>query len=88
MKSKKTLKQTVTGIIIPQRWDSKGNITGVAIHAFDESEYIVKPYKQGKELLCFINEKVIVTGMLHERLDGKMLIEVNQFEVLETRDTL
>ena len=82
MKSKRTTKQIVTGIITPQRWDSKGNVTGVSIQAFDESEYIVNAYKRGKELCDFINEKVRVTGELHERLDGKVLIKVSEFEVL------
>ena len=88
MKSKRTNKQTVTGIIIPQRWDSKGNVTGVSIQAFDESEYIVNVYKRGKELFDFINEKVRVTGELQERLDGKVLIKVNQFEVLKSYNTV
>jgi hypothetical protein len=88
MKSKRTIKQTVTGIIIPQRWDSKGNVTGVSIQAFDENEYIVNAYKRGKELFDFINEKVRVTGELQERLDGKVLIKVNQFEVLKSFNTV
>ena len=88
MKSKRTLKRTVTGIIIPQRWDSKGNVTGLSIQAIDESEYIVKATKRGKELFDFINEKVKATGKLHERLDGKVLIEINQFEVLKSYNTV
>lgn len=88
MKSKTTAKQTVTGIITPQKWDRKGNVTGVSIQAFDESEYIVNSYKRGKELLDFINEKVKVTGKLRERLDGKVLIEISQFEVLKSYNTI
>ncbi len=87
MKPKRTNKQTVTGTIIPQGWDSKGKLTGVSIQAIDKSEYIVKSYKRGKELFDFINEKVKVTGKLQERLDGKVLIEVNQFEVLKSANT-
>lgn len=87
MKPKRTNKQTVTGTIIPQGWDSKGKVIGVSIQAIDKSEYIVKSYKRGKELFDFINEKVKVTGKLQERLDGKVLIEVNQFEVLKTSNT-
>ena len=88
MKSKRTLKRTVTGIIIPQQWDDNGNVTGVSIQAFDESEYIVRAYKRGKELRDFINQKVKVNGKVFERLDGKELIQVNQFEVLGNHNSV
>lgn len=88
MKTKKNLDRTVTGIIIPQRWDSKGNVTGISIQAFDESEYIVKAYKRGIELFDFIHEKVKVTGKVFERLDRKDLIEVNRFEILEIHNSV
>ncbi len=88
MKTKKTLERTVTGIIVPRRWDSKGNVTGISIQAFDESEYIVKEYKRGKELFDFIHEKVEVTGKVFEQLDRKDLIEVKRFEVLEIHNSV
>jgi hypothetical protein len=88
MKPKRSLKQTVTGIIVPQMWDDNGKVIGLSIQAFDEREYIVKAYKRGKELFEFINENVKVTGKLQERLDGKVLIEVNQFEILESRNVV
>jgi hypothetical protein len=88
MKSTRNLKRTVTGIIIPQQWDDNGKVTGVSIQAFDESEYIVRAYKRGKELRDFINRKVKVNGKVFERLDGKELIQVNQFEILEHNHTV
>jgi len=88
MKSTRNFKRTVTGIIIPQQWDDNGNVTGVSIQAFDENEYIVRAYKRGKELRDFINRKVKVNGKVFERLDGKELIQVNQFEILEHHNTV
>lgn len=84
MKSKRNPGRTVTGILIPQQWDDNGNVIGVSIQAFDENEYIVKTYKRGKKLLDFINQKVKVTGKVFEGEDGKLLVEVNRFEVIES----
>ena len=84
MKSKRNPGRTITGILIPQQWDDNGNVIGVSIQAFDESEYIIKTYKRGKKLLDFINQKVKVTGKVFEGEDGKLLVEVNRFEVIES----
>jgi len=84
VKSKRSPGRTVTGILIPQQWDDNGNVIGVSIQAFDESEYIVKTHKRGKKLLDFINQKVKVTGKIFEGEDGKLLVEVNRFEVIES----
>ncbi|MFC1811432.1 hypothetical protein ACFL03_01945 [Thermodesulfobacteriota bacterium] len=81
-KSKKFPKPTVTGILVPGKWDNNGNVVGVSIQTFDESEYVVKTYKLGKALLNFVSQTVSVTGKVSERLDGKMIIEVNHFEVI------
>jgi hypothetical protein len=84
LKSKKAPGRTVTGILIPQQWDDDGNVVGMSIQAFDETEYIVKTTDRVKEFLDFINQKVKVTGKVSERLDGKLLVEVNRFEVIES----
>ena len=75
--------QTVSGIIIPEKWDDKNNVIGVSIQAFDENEYIVKSCLDNKDLLDFIKKKVMAYGKVFERSDGKFNIEVNYFEVME-----
>ncbi|MBU0987480.1 MAG: hypothetical protein KKH68_09530 [Proteobacteria bacterium] len=84
MESKDTCNKTLTGILIPENWDENGNVIGISIQAFDESEYIVKAGRRGKKLFDFINHKVKVTGKMFERSDGKLFIEVNRFEVLDS----
>jgi hypothetical protein len=83
VKSKDTSLKTVTGILIPDKWDDKNNVIGVSIQAFDENEYIVENYRDRKDLFDFINEKVKVTGKVYEKTGGKFIIEVNRFEVME-----
>lgn len=83
LKTKDNPQQTVTGILIPEKWDDKENVIGVSIQAFDENEYIVKSYQPGNNVFDFINEKVKVTGCVLKISDGKFTIDVNRFEVLD-----
>jgi hypothetical protein len=83
MKSKGMRQRTVSGIVIPNKWDGKNNVIGVSIQAFDENEYIVKSCLDNKDLLDFIKKKVMAYGKVFERSDGKFNIEVNRFEMLD-----
>ena len=83
VKSKGMNQRTVSGILIPEKWDDKNNVIGVSIQAFDENEYIVKSCLDDKELFDFIKKKVTVAGKVFERSDGKFNIEVNHFEVMD-----
>jgi Tol biopolymer transport system component len=87
-KSKRSAKPAITGIIVPAKWNNNGNVVGVSIHAFDEKEYIVKTYKLGKALLQFVNQTVSVTGKVSERLDGRLIIEVSHFDVINRFDDI
>jgi hypothetical protein len=66
----------ITGIVVPARWDESGNVTGTAIHSFDENEYIIEYDRSGELLSKLIHKSVVVTGRVRERLDGKKLIRV------------
>jgi co-chaperonin GroES (HSP10) len=83
VKLKSIHQRTVSGILIPEKWDDKSNVIGVSIQAFDENEYIVKSCLDEKELFDFIKKKVKVAGKVFERSDGKFDIEVNRFEVMD-----
>jgi hypothetical protein len=83
MKSKGMQQRTVSGLLIPEKWDDKSNVIGVSIQAFDENEYIVKSCLDDKDLFDFIKKKIKVSGNVFERSDGKFDIEVNRFEVME-----
>jgi hypothetical protein len=81
--SKGIHQRTVSGILIPEKWDDRNNIIGFSIQAFDENEYIVKSCPDDKDLFDFMKKKVKVVGKVFERSDGKFNIEVNRFEVIE-----
>jgi len=66
---------TISGIMLPTEWDDKGNVIGLAIHAFDEEEYLVDNLDEKKELLALLRTRLKVTGIL------KRDAAVNRFTV-------
>ena len=86
MKRKKGRERTITGIVVPEDWDEKGNVMRVAIKTFDYQEYVVEYNKMGKELLAFFDNKVRVGGTVGERLDGDMIISVQSYESVKGND--
>ena len=74
--SVKTL--TVNGIIIPVKWDKNGNITGLALAGFDETNYPIVMNRTGKSLLALMNEKVVITGDIIKEHNIEM-IKVSSF---------
>ncbi|MBT8349692.1 MAG: hypothetical protein KJO26_00420 [Deltaproteobacteria bacterium] len=83
--NKKANKPIVEGIIIPEKWDGNGKVTGVTIQTSDESIYLVEHTKSGQELLNLIHEKVEAKGKIRERLDGSMLIAVQSYRKVEEK---
>ena len=86
MKRKKSRERKITGIVVPEDWDEKGNVIRVAIKTLDYQEYIVEYNKKGKELLAFVDNKVQVGGTIRERLDGDMIISVNSYVPIKEND--
>ena len=86
MKRKRGREHTITGLVVPEDWDEKGNVIRVAIKTLDYQEYIVEYNKKGKELLAFIDNKVRVGGTIRERLDGDIIISVNSYVPIKEND--
>ena len=78
----KQANQFITGIVVAAGWDDDGNIVLISIQGYDEKEYVVKMNRCGKELRDLINRKVKVSGNVSERLDGKRLIHIGQYNLL------
>ena len=55
---------TVTGIVIPIKWDSKGNPFKVAVSGIDEQEYLVEGGPQSQNLLPLVKKSVTILGLL------------------------
>ena len=70
---------TVIGVIVPSDWDKDDKIVGLAIQSIDEEEYIIEPNTKGKELHAFMNCQVKAEGKIHERVDGKRILNINRY---------
>ena len=79
---RKTGKPVITGLILPAKWDDNGKVIGVTIQSNDEKVYLVEHTKAGEELLDLIHKKVEATGKIRERLDGRILINVQRYKVV------
>jgi hypothetical protein len=81
--NKKADKPIIEGIIIPEKWDDNGKVTGVTIQTNDEKVYLVEHTRAGQELLSLIHKKVEAKGKIRERLDGSTLITVQSYLKME-----
>ena len=69
---------TKNGLIVPDRWDANGNITGIALAGFDETSYPILMDRMGKTLVVLMNEEVTITGELIKE-DNADLIKITSF---------
>ncbi|UCG20651.1 MAG: hypothetical protein JSU80_13175 [Deltaproteobacteria bacterium] len=74
---------TLRGLVIPVDWDDKGNVTATAISTHLEEEYLVDQNAWGEALLAFLRQRVKVSGSIFLKEDGKKVITVRKYEVLE-----
>lgn len=83
--NKKMGQSIIEGIIIPEKWDDDGKITGVTIQTNNENVYLVEHTRVGHELLNLIHEKVKAQGKIRERMDGHTLIAVQSYQKVEEK---
>jgi hypothetical protein len=65
----------VKGIIIPAKWDAKGNVVAVAISTHGEEEYLICNDSLGRTLFGFIHELVQVKGRF-KNVEGVKCLEI------------
>ena len=82
MKKSPAFRNYFKGIIIPDAWDSSGNIVGISLHTHDEKTYVIEPSRIGNELYKYIRHSVLVNGKIRQRLDGRTLIRVINYKVI------
>ena len=73
-------KKEIIGIVVPAGWNEAGNVTGAALQAFDENEYIIEYDAPDRLLRDWLHKSVAVTGKIRERLDGKKLIRISSIQ--------
>ena len=83
VKKKAVTRNAIEGLVIPNKWDEKGNITGIAIHTNKEEVYLVAHNRMESDLLKHLHIKVGIHGKIMERLDGSKLIHVSSFQPIK-----
>jgi len=81
---KKSQKSTISGIVIPDQWDTNGKVLAVTIHANDEKVFLVEHTKIGNDLLNLIHKEVEVTGKIRERLDGRASVGIKSYKTADS----
>jgi hypothetical protein len=74
---------TLRGLILPVEWDERGTISSIAVSTNSEEEYLVDENPLADELLAFVRLRAKVRGFVREDENGKKIITVENYEVLE-----
>ena len=77
-------KNDITGIILADQWDEKGNVIGIALHTDQEEIFLLTPSEQIKDIENFIQRTVKVKGKIEERWDGKKIVHVDKVKTFES----
>ena len=72
----------VEGIIIPAKWDKKGNVVDLAIATRDEEEFLITDREQVARLKPLLRQEVEIKGILGTQ-KGKKIIKVKGFSRLK-----
>ena len=84
--SKKTNKSayaSITGIILPVKWNEQGKAARISIHTDNKKEYRVNVSGAGKELLNYTYKTVQIEGKPKEQLSGSLIIDVKRYKIIE-----
>ena len=76
-------KLDIAGVIMPNNWDENGRIIEVALYTDTEEVYPVEPGSIAQTLMNFMHQKVEIKGKIKEHPDGKKLIAVQNYTVLD-----
>jgi hypothetical protein len=82
-KTNKSRSASITGIILPAKWNDQGKASRISIHTDNKKEYQVNFSGAGKELLNYTYKKVEIEGKPKEQLSGSLTIDVKKYKIIE-----
>ncbi len=62
MGSRQVMPITITGLLVPDKWDEKGAITGLALLTGDEEKYLIMPDDNLGPLLSVLRQTIELQG--------------------------
>ena len=75
-------KITINGLVIPCQWDNEGNVKGITLAGFDETNYAILMDKVGKSLLTLLHKKVVISGKF-TKINNSDKIRVQKYHLIE-----
>jgi hypothetical protein len=72
-KKKDSQLTSIKGIVLPVNWDEKGNIIDLVLSTHEEDEYRIETDEKSQELLAFVRDEVVVTGIVNKTEKGKSI---------------
>ena len=82
-KTNKSGNASITGIILPAKWNEQGKAARISIHTDNKKEYQVNFSGAGRELLNHTYKKVEIEGKPKEQLSGGLTIDVKKYKIIE-----
>jgi hypothetical protein len=82
-KTNKSRSASITGIILPAKWNDQGKASRISIHTDNKKEYQVNFSGAGKELLNYTYKTVEIEGKPKEQLSGSLTIDVKKYKIIE-----
>ena len=82
-KNSKKAANTITGMITPIKWNDDGLVVGVMIQTETRDCYMVEHNPPGQELIAFVNQKTEASGKIRMRLDGRTIIHIRDYVILD-----
>jgi hypothetical protein len=82
-KTNKQVNASITGIILPVKWNENGKAARISIHTDNKKEYRVNVSGAGKELLNHTYKRVEIEGKPKEQLSGGLTIDVKRYKIIE-----
>ena len=80
-KSNKSMQ--INGLIIPAQWDKNGNVTGIALAGFDETNYPVLMDNLGNSLLALLHKEVMVSGDII-KINNSDVLQIEKFQLIKS----
>jgi hypothetical protein len=79
------LEVTICGVVVPDGWDTKSNVTSIVISTTFEEEYRVMDNEQGRQLMQHLKQEVRASGkVFNNGKNGDKSILIKEFSVVGT----
>lgn len=66
-------KTTLVGVLVADKWEANGKISGLALLTDDERKYLIHPEDVAQDIMSMLRRKIKVTGLLKNKAHKKII---------------